>query len=123
MIPLIIIFKMLKSSIRAFSYSIEKRDTAWGFRAFLRDKNDYVISPWHNLDLKPNKELDNFTAFFEIPRDTTAKMEVASDETNNPVKQDAKWDEDKLQYKLRHYMLNPCFNYGMIPQTWENSKL
>jgi len=21
---------------------------------------------------------------------------------------------------LRHYMLNPCFNYGMIPQTWEN---
>lgn len=19
-------------------------------------------------------------------------------------------------------MLNPCFNYGMIPQTWENSK-
>ncbi len=21
---------------------------------------------------------------------------------------------------LRHYMLDPCFNYGMIPQTWEN---
>ena len=66
--------------------------------------------------------MDNFTAFFEIPRDTTAKMEVATDEINNPVKQDGKWDKENLKYHLRHYKLNPCFNYGMIPQTWENSK-
>ena len=48
-------------------------------------------------------------------------MEVATDEENNPVKQDVKKNKQTGERYLRHYMLNPCFNYGMIPQTWENS--
>jgi inorganic pyrophosphatase len=72
--------------------------------------------------LRPNQELDHFNAFFEIPRDTTAKMEVATNEKDNPIKQDVKENKETGDPYLRHYMLNPCFNYGMIPQTWENSK-
>lgn len=79
---------MLKISRRAISYTIETRGSGIDFRAFLREKDGFKLSPWHDLDLKPNKEMDNFTAFFEIPRDTTAKMEVATDEIKNPVKQD-----------------------------------
>ncbi len=54
------------------------------FRAYLKDGGR--ISPWHNLDLKLSDELDYFCAFYEIPRGTTAKMEVATDEYLNPIK-------------------------------------
>ncbi len=49
-------------------------------------------------------------------------MEVALDEINNPVKQDVKKDKKTGELYLRHYMLNPVFNYGMLPQTWENNR-
>jgi inorganic pyrophosphatase len=58
---------------------------------------------------------------YSICRNTTPKLEVATDEEYNPVKQDTKKDKVTGERYLRHYMLNPCFNYGMIPQTWENS--
>jgi len=48
-------------------------------------------------------------------------MEVATDEEYNPVKQDVKKNKQTGEKYLRHYMLDPCFNYGMLPQTWENS--
>ena len=48
-------------------------------------------------------------------------MEVATDEEHNPVKQDVKKDKKTGEKYLRHYMLNPCFNYGMMPRTWENN--
>ena len=48
-------------------------------------------------------------------------MEVATDEEDNPVKQDVKVDKKTGEEYLRHYQLQPCFNYGMIPQTWEDS--
>ncbi len=49
-------------------------------------------------------------------------MEVATDEKYNPVKQDVKKDKKTGESYLRHYMLNPVFNYGMLPQTWENNR-
>ena len=48
-------------------------------------------------------------------------MEVATDEKHNPVKQDVKKDKKTGEKYLRHYMLDPCFNYGMMPRTWENN--
>ena len=76
------------------------------------------------MPLKQNKdtELDLFTSLFEIPRGTTAKMEVATKEQYNPIKQDVKVDKSTGKPFLREYMLNPCFNYGIIPQTWENNE-
>ena len=49
-------------------------------------------------------------------------MEVATDEEFNPVKQDVKKDKKTGMRYLRQYMLNPCVNYGMLPQTWENAQ-
>ena len=55
----------------------------------------------------------------EIPRWTNAKMEIATKEPLNPIKQDVK--KGKLRY------VHNCFpyhgyiwNYGALPQTWEN---
>lgn len=55
----------------------------------------------------------------EIPRWTNAKMEISTKEPLNPIKQDVKKGE------LR-YVRNPfphkgyIWNYGAIPQTWED---
>jgi len=45
---------------------------------------------------------------------TKAKMEVATKEANNAIAQDVK------KGKLRNYHGPIYWNYGMIPQTWEN---
>jgi Inorganic pyrophosphatase len=50
----------------------------------------------------------------EIPKESAAKMECATKEPNNPIKQDMK------KGKLRFYPYNIHWNYGMIPQTWED---
>lgn len=41
-------------------------------------------------------------------------MELATTEANNPIKQDMK------KGKLRYYPYNINWNYGMLPQTWED---
>lgn len=57
----------------------------------------------------------------EIPRWTNAKMEIATKEKLNPIKQDVK--KGQLRY------VKNCFphkgyiwNYGALPQTWEDPK-
>lgn len=41
-------------------------------------------------------------------------MELATDEPRTPIKQDTK------KGKLRFYPYNINWNYGMLPQTWED---
>jgi inorganic pyrophosphatase len=54
----------------------------------------------------------------EIPKGTRAKMEIATKEPNNPIKQDVK------NGKLRDLTYGKMpFNYGALPQTWENPLL
>ena len=61
------------------------------YRVYLSDAKDKKLSPWHDLPLKEaGQEIDHFTAFYEIPRGTLPKMEVATKEQFNPVKQDVK---------------------------------
>lgn len=70
---------MLNLARRRFSrYSVIREGEGFAFRAFLKEA-EKVRSPWHDLELF-DKETDKFTAFFEIARGTTAKMEVATDE-------------------------------------------
>lgn len=70
-----------------------------------------VISPWHDIPLKDG-ELYNFIT--EIPKYTRAKMEVATKEKLNPIAQDIK------KGKLRDYHGPIFWNYGCLPQTWED---
>jgi len=50
----------------------------------------------------------------EIPRGTNAKMEISRVDKLNPIKQDVK--NGKLRFIHDKYP----FNYGAIPQTWED---
>jgi len=75
-------------------------------------QNDKVISCWHEIPLWAGEDELHFIC--EIPKETAAKMEVATDEPSTPIKQDTK------KGKLRFYPYNINWNYGMLPQTWED---
>jgi len=71
-----------------------------------------VISPWHDMPLELEGGLYNMLT--EIPKMTLKKMEVDTKAPGNPIKQ----DEKKGKARLYH---GPIFwNYGCLPQTWED---
>ena len=82
------------------------------WRAFF-EANGKRISPWHDISLKG--ESGHFNYVNEINIGQRAKMEVTLDEPGNPIKQDVK----KGALRFFTYGDSP-FNYGCIPQTWEN---
>ncbi len=84
------------------------------FRCFIKDDANKTVSAWHGVPLKNADGTMNFLC--EIPKETKAKMEVATDEKLTPIKQDTK------KGKLRDYPYNINWNYGMLPQTWEDPK-
>jgi 3'-phosphoadenosine 5'-phosphosulfate synthase len=75
-----------------------------------------TVSPWHGIDTWADKDKGIVNAIIEISKNTRPKMEVATKEEGNPIKQDMK------KGKLRDYPLDIFWNYGMIPKTWENPK-
>ena len=75
--------------------------------------NGKDISPWHDIPLRTGED-GVFNAVFEIPKMTKPKMEVATKEPGNPIAQDVK------KGKLRDYHGPIFWNYGMLPQTWED---
>ena len=71
-----------------------------------------VVSPWHDMPLELEGGLYNMLT--EIPKMTFKKMEVDTKAEGNPIKQ----DEKKGKARLYH---GPIFwNYGCLPQTWED---
>ena len=81
------------------------------FRIFVEEKGK-PISWWHDVPLKNADGTLNFIC--EIPKESSAKMEVATKEARNPIKQDIK------KGNLRFYPYNINWNYGLLPQTWED---
>ncbi|KAJ9705453.1 hypothetical protein PVL29_003475 [Vitis rotundifolia] len=82
------------------------------YRVFFHDSSGKTVSPWHDLPLHLGDGVFNFIV--EIPKESSAKMEVATDEPYTPIKQDTK------KGKLRYYPYNINWNYGLLPQTWED---
>ncbi|KAH7517702.1 hypothetical protein FEM48_Zijuj09G0092400 [Ziziphus jujuba var. spinosa] len=82
------------------------------YRVFFVDNSGKKISPWHDIPLHLGDGAFNFVV--EIPKESSAKMEVATDEQYTPIKQDTK------KGKLRYYPYNINWNYGLLPQTWED---
>jgi 3'-phosphoadenosine 5'-phosphosulfate synthase len=73
-----------------------------------------IVSPWHDIPLDSGDGLYNMVV--EIPMYSSAKMEVMKDQVHNPIMQDLSND------KPRYYSYGvPFFNYGLLPQTWEDS--
>lgn len=85
-------------------------------RIFIK-KEGKKISPWHSIPLRA-QEQNVFNCVFEIAREELPKMEVTLDEEFNPIKQDLLKRDGNV--RLREYGMPPLFNYGMMPQTWEN---
>ena len=78
-------------------------------------KNRETISPIHDIKLYPiSKKKNIVNMVVEIPRGSQAKMEMSTKEKYNPIKQDVK------NGKLRFVHYPYPFNYGALPQTWEN---
>ncbi|CCW68846.1 unnamed protein product [Phytomonas sp. Hart1] len=99
------------------------------WRLFLKCMNNgHFVSAWHDIPRCPvycgngNKDPKSdliFTYVNEIPRGSRAKMELIKEETYNPISQDR---FNKMEGQpLRFFAYgNIPFNYGFIPQTWEN---
>jgi 3'-phosphoadenosine 5'-phosphosulfate synthase len=72
---------------------------------------------WHDIALRPQNEPDTIINMVtEIPMFYTAKMEIYKDRPGNVIAQDTNKDGSPRYYKYG----TPFFNYGMIPQTWED---
>lgn len=77
-------------------------------------END-IISPWHDIPYKLSNK--TYLMVNEIPKWTRKKMEIQTDKKNNPIIQ------DKSDGKPREYVWGDMlFNYGAIPQTWEDTE-
>jgi len=83
------------------------------YRMRFKDATGKEVSPWHDIPLEAS-EAGCYNAVIEIPKMTRAKMEVATKESSNPIAQDVK------KGKLRDYHGPIFWNYGMLPQTWED---
>jgi inorganic pyrophosphatase len=76
---------------------------------------------WHDVPIHPGAKENLLHFVCEIPKGTTAKMEINKEAENNAIIQDRK------KGKLRFYKYNPevgsLVNYGAIPQTWEDPEI
>ena len=88
-------------------------------RIFLLE-NEQKISPFHDISLFGHSSRYIFPAVIEISRHNIAKYEVSLEEPHNPIKQDVRSNKATGETELRYYARFPLFNYGMLPQTWEN---
>jgi len=75
-----------------------------------------MVSPWHDIPLRSGSHYNFVT---EIPMYTSAKMEVSKDKYRNPITQDKNKDGSPRYYTYGV----PFFNYGLLPQTWEDPSL
>eukprot|EP00038_Savillea_parva_P009619 m.184752 g.184752 ORF g.184752 m.184752 type:complete len:268 (-) comp16210_c0_seq1:214-1017(-) len=75
-------------------------------------------SPWHDIPLFADKAAGTLHFVNEIPRYTTAKMEIATSDPYNPIVQDTNKDGTP-----RHYHGPLFWNYGCLPQTWEDPRV
>ena len=89
----------------------------FGEQSFQISSTQYT-SWWHDIPYKPvASEEHNIIHFVtEIPLHMTGKMELQKRYKHNPIAQDRNSDGS-----LRYYSYGtPFFNYGFVPQTWEN---
>ncbi|XP_040185639.1 inorganic pyrophosphatase 2, mitochondrial isoform X1 [Rana temporaria] len=117
-------------------YSIEERGrpNTTEYRLYFKNGDGKFISPFHDIPLHAGTEENNdvpakksksnwdktvFNMVVEVPRWTNAKMEIATKESLNPIKQDIK--KGKLRYVSNVFPYKGyIWNYGALPQTWED---
>uniref|UniRef100_H2YZ23 inorganic diphosphatase n=1 Tax=Ciona savignyi TaxID=51511 RepID=H2YZ23_CIOSA len=102
------------------AYQLEERGTpnTLDYRIYYK-KDGVALSPFHDIPWKVEGNETTYNMVVEVPRWSNAKMEIATTEKLNPIKQDTK--KGKLRYVANTYPYKGyIWNYGAIPQTWEN---
>jgi len=110
------------SGVRNMSkFTIEERGSLndFDYRIYFRDANG-PISPFHDIPLRAaGNDCNTFNMIVEVPRWTNAKMEISTKDPLNPIKQDIK--KEKLRFVANCFPHHGyIWNYGALPQTWEN---
>jgi len=82
-------------------------------------KHKEFDSFWHDIPLRPGTEDTVINLVTEIPMKVTAKMEMNKEAPGNVIAQDKNKDGSPRYYSYG----TPFFNYGFIPQTWEDPSL
>ncbi|XP_029170165.1 inorganic pyrophosphatase isoform X2 [Nylanderia fulva] len=92
------------------------------YRIFFKNDVGVPISPMHDIPLYADESNKIMNMIVEIPRWTNAKMEICLKETLNPIKQDVK--NGKLRFVANCFPHHGyIWNYGALPQTWENPEV
>uniref|UniRef100_A0A8C6URE9 inorganic diphosphatase n=1 Tax=Neogobius melanostomus TaxID=47308 RepID=A0A8C6URE9_9GOBI len=100
---------------RLHQYSVEQ----WQRPSWIKNAEGNYISPFHDIPMCADEAQNVFNMVVEVPRWTNAKMEIATKELLNPIKQDVK--KGKLRYVANIFPHKGyIWNYGAIPQTWED---
>ncbi|XP_063314460.1 inorganic pyrophosphatase 2, mitochondrial [Pelobates fuscus] len=123
-------------SMERYSTQERGRPNTAEYRLYFKNGDGQFISPFHDIPLypetdkdvdvpakksKPNWNKNVFNMVVEVPRWTNAKMEIATKEPLNPIKQDVK--KGKLRYVANIFPHKGyIWNYGALPQTWEDPK-
>jgi inorganic pyrophosphatase len=111
----------LKFLIKRFHIKSNEKN-GFDYRLFLYKDKEFnkKASFWHDINYLNDNGTYNMV--IEVPQGNLKKLEMCKSETHNPIKQDSKTNKLTGQTYLRYYKLTPYFNYGFIPQTWENNK-
>ncbi|XP_062535932.1 inorganic pyrophosphatase-like isoform X2 [Armigeres subalbatus] len=89
------------------------------YRLFFKTDDGQSVSPLHDIPLYANSSKTVYNMVVEVPRWTNAKMEISLAEGLNPIKQDVK--KGKLRFVANCFPHHGyIWNYGALPQTWEN---
>ncbi|XP_031416880.1 inorganic pyrophosphatase 2, mitochondrial [Clupea harengus] len=109
------------SARKVMSFTTEERGrpNTQDYRVFFKNSEGKYVSPFHDIPIYADEAQNIFHAVIEVPRWTSAKMEIATKDPLNPLKQDTKKGE--LRYVCNVFPHKGyIWNYGAIPQTWED---
>jgi len=106
------------SPLWSTKYTAEEFGTKYtdNYRVFLRTASG-IVSAFHDVPMLGGEGV--FNMIVEIPRWSNAKMEISTKCRMNPIKQDTK--KGRLRFVKNSFPYKGyIWNYGAIPQTWEN---
>lgn len=88
------------------------------YKMYIQD-NEKIISPFHDIPYMKN---GNIQCINEISRFENAKFEINKKEAMNPIMQDVKNEICRFVHNIFPFKGYP-WNYGAIPQTWEDPRV
>ncbi|XP_025195679.1 inorganic pyrophosphatase [Melanaphis sacchari] len=124
--PFNTLISVRRSIIKEYSkmtYQIEERGSpnTIDYKLYIKNENG-IVSPFHDIPLLADNTGKVFNMVVEIPRWTNAKMEINTKSCLNPIIQDTK--KGKLRFVPNVFPHKGyIWNYGALPQTWENPEL